>query len=101
MSEVRYNSILHDFNERLNKWDKAQADLELIVQEDKLDELIEGAADYREKVIKARDNLVSLWIEAHTPEEDTSNHSTTASQSVTSIKPSVNLPRIDPSKIQW
>ena len=56
---------------------------------------MKGQAHYREKVIKARDNLVSLWIEAHTPEEDTSNHSTTASQSVTSIKPSVNLPRID------
>ena len=96
VSGVRYDSSLKTFHERLSKWDEAQTDLELLVEENKLDDMINEAADYREKAIQARDNLVDVWIEAHPQDVAEEERSSAASQSgTTSSKPTVNLPRID------
>ena len=92
LSEVEYNSALATFNERLAKWDDAQAAYEAIVEEAELDDLINSAADFREKAVKVRDELIKNWINSQNKEnQDNDKHSTRTSN----VAPQVNLPRID------
>ena len=58
LSEVDYNSALVTFSERLAKWDDVQAAYEAIIEETELDDLINTAADFREKAEKSRDKLI-------------------------------------------
>ena len=89
--EVEYNSTLATFNERLAKWDDAQAAYEAIVEEAELDDFINSAADYREKAVKGRDELIKNWINSQNKEnQDNDKHSTRTSN----VTPQVNLPRI-------
>ena len=91
LSEVDYNSALATFNERLGKWDDAQAAYEAIVEEDELENLINVAADFRERAVKCRDDLISKWLKS---KENKENHANDV-QSTRSVAPQVNLPRID------
>ena len=79
LSEVEYNSTLATFNERLAKWDDAQAAYEAIVEEAELDDLINSAADYREKAVKGRDELIKNWMNSKSQNKenhDNDKHST-------------------------
>ena len=77
LSEVEYNSALATFNERLAKWDDAQAAYEAIVEEAELDDLINNSADFREKAVKVRDELIKNWINSqHKENQDNDKHST-------------------------
>lgn len=93
-NEVVYDTALRTFNERLEKWDEAQAVYESLVHDDDLNDVINEAADFREGAVKCRDNLIVRWNEAHPaiPEEGNDARST---KSTGSCKPHVNLPRID------
>ena len=94
LSEVEYNSALATFNERLAKWDDAQAAYEAIVEEAELDDLINSAADCREKAVKGRDELIKNWMNSKSQNKenhDNDKHSTRTSN----VAPQVNLPRID------
>ena len=91
LSEVEYNSALATFNERLAKWDDAQAVYEAIVEKAELDDLINSAADFREKAVKSKDELIKNWINSKSQNKEENHddkHSTLSS-------PQINLPRID------
>ena len=116
--ELTLEEAISEFNKRLDALDTAQAAVEVEIEEDKLQEDIEEAADYREGAIKSRQAAARLLLskkkENGDINEDTgndgqsvhsvarSNGSSVASADLSSVRlPKLELPKFDGTITKW
>ena len=92
-----YESAMKTFNERLYKWDEAEQQVELLVEESSLETEIEASATYRDEAVQKSLALVIAWNRAHPAvdeERSAASHSAGASQHTVKL-PKLDLPKFN------